>query len=55
VFRHFGGAGDFNPLVVYFQFLRLAKIYRFWSAFKHWKRGYKEPVERLTQEVLAHL
>src|SRR6266851_4362352 len=37
VFHHFGGAGDFNPLVVFFQPLRLAKIYRFWSAFKDWK------------------
>jgi len=55
VFHHFGGAGDFNPLVVFFQPLRLAKIYRFWSAFKDWKRGDKEPVERLTQELLASL
>jgi hypothetical protein len=55
VFHHFGGARDFNPLVVFFQPLRLAKIYRFWSAFKDWKRGHKEPVERLTHELLASL
>lgn len=55
VFHHFGGAGDFNPLVVLFQPLRLARFFRFWSAFKDWKRGYKEPVERLTQELLASL
>jgi len=55
VFHHFGGARDFNPLVVFFQPLRLAKIYRFWLAFKDWKRGYKEPVERLMKELLASL
>ena len=55
VFHHFGGAGDFNPLVVLFRPLRVAKIYRFWSAFKDWKRGHKEPVERLTQDLAARL
>ena len=55
VFHHFGGAGDFNPLVLFFKPLRMASIYRFWSAFKDWKRGYKEPVERLTQALVASL
>ena len=55
VFHHFGGAGDFNPLVVLFQPLRSARLFRFWSAFKDWKRGYKEPVERLRQELFASL
>ena len=55
VFHHFGGSSDFNPLVVLFHPLRLARMFRFWSAFKDWKRGYKEPVERLTQELLACL
>jgi hypothetical protein len=55
VFHHFGGAGDFNPLVVWFRPLRLAREFRFWSAFKDWKRGYKEPVERLRQELVASL
>jgi hypothetical protein len=55
VFHHFGGAGDFNPLVLLFKPLRIANIYRFWSAFKDWKRGYREPVERLTQELVASL
>ena len=55
VFHHFGGARDFNPLVVLFKPLRTANIYRFWSAFKDWKRGYKEPVERMTQELVASL
>ena len=55
VFHHFGGAGDFNPLVVLFQPLRAARVFRFWSAFKDWKRGYKEPVEKLCQELSASL
>jgi len=55
VFHHFGGAGDFNPLVVFFRPLRLVRIYRFWSAFKDWKRGHKEHVERLTREIAASL
>ena len=55
VFHHFGGARDFNPLVVLFKPLRIASIYRFWPAFKDWKRGYKEPVERLTQELVESL
>ena len=55
VFHHFGGAGDFNPLVVAFRPLRFARVFRFWSAFKDWKRGYKEPVERLRQELFASL
>jgi len=55
VFHHFGGEGDFNPMVVLFRPLRLAKMFRFWSAFKDWKRGYREPVERLRQELIASL
>ncbi|MGB9075086.1 MAG: hypothetical protein WCC22_20795 [Terriglobales bacterium] len=55
VFHHFGGAGNFNPLVVLFRPLRVARMFRFWSAFNDWKRGYKEPVERLRQELSASL
>jgi hypothetical protein len=55
VFHHFGGARDFNPLVVLFQPLRLAKVFRFWSAFRDWKHGDQEPVDRLRQELIAAL
>ena len=55
IFRHFGGAREFNPLVVLFRPLRTAKLFRFWSAFNDWKRGYTEPVERLRQEITAIL
>jgi len=55
VFHHFGGAGNFNPLVVLFRPLRSARVFRFWSAFKDWKRGYEEPVEKLRQELCQSL
>lgn len=55
VFHHFGGAGDFNPLVVLFEPLRAARVFRYWSAFKDWKQGYKGHVEQVTQDLLAYL
>jgi hypothetical protein len=55
LFRRFGGTRDFNPLVVLFRPLQRARIFRFWPAFKDWKRGYREPVERLRQELLSAL
>lgn len=55
LFHHFGGAGDFNPLVLLFKPLRRVSIYRFWSAFRDWKRGYEEPAKRLTQELASSL
>jgi hypothetical protein len=55
VFHHFGGTRDFNPLVLLFRPLRSAKVFRFWSVFIDWKRGYKEPVERLRQDLFAVL
>jgi hypothetical protein len=54
-FRFFGGGRDFNPLVVLFRPFRRAKVLRFWSAFRDWKRGYREPLERLRQELLGVL
>lgn len=53
VFYRFGGDRDFNPLVVLFRPLRRARTFRFWPAFKDWKHGYREPVERLRQELLS--
>ena len=53
--RHFGGRYGFNPLVVLFRPFRLARVFRFWSAFKDWKHGYREPVERLRQDLLITL
>src|SRR6266576_5096861 len=55
VFHHFGGGREFNPLVMLFRPVRLARVFRFWSAFKDWKRGYREPVDRLRQDLLNAL
>ena len=55
VFHRFGGARDFNPLVVLFRPFQRARTFRFWPAFKDWKRGSREPLERLRQELFAAL
>ena len=55
VFHHFGGAGAFNPLVILFRPFRPARAFRFWLPFRDWKRGYREPVERLRQELVLML
>jgi hypothetical protein len=55
VFRSFGGGRDFNPLVVVFRPFKTAEVFRFWSAFKDWKRGYTEPVERTRNDLLVRL
>jgi hypothetical protein len=55
VFRSCGGGRDFNPLVVFFRPWRRARVFRFWSAFKGWKRGYTGPLERLKEELVLAL
>jgi hypothetical protein len=55
VFQCFGGKREFNPLVVLFRPFHRARTFRFWSPFKDWKRGYREPVERLRQELFSAL
>ena len=55
VFRSFAGEQEFNPLVVIFHPLRRARLFRFWLAFKDFKRGYKGPVERMKTEITLSL
>jgi hypothetical protein len=55
VFRCFGKGREFNPLLVRFSPFRRARIFRFWLPFKDWKRGYREPVERMRQELFSIL
>jgi hypothetical protein len=55
VFHSFGGRREFNPLVIVFRPFARAKRFRFWQPFQDWKRGYKEPVERLRQELFVAL
>jgi len=53
--RHFGGSREFNPLVLLFRPMRAVQTFRFWYAFKEWKRGYTEPVDKLRQELMSAL
>jgi len=55
VLRTFGGATEFNPLVIVFRPFRRVQLFRFWQPFKEWKRGYTEPVERLTNDLRLSL
>ncbi len=55
VFRSFAGAYAFNPIVILFRPFRRAAIFRFWDAFRDWKRGYTEPVQRLRNDLLSKL
>jgi len=55
VFHCFAGGREFNPLVVLFRPFHRARAFRFWGPFNDWKRGYREPVERLRQELFSVL
>ena len=54
VFYFFGGTRDFNPLAVVFRPFRLAKVFRFWSAFKDYKHGKVEVIEKLADDLLEY-
>lgn len=54
-FHRFAGAREFNPIVVVFRPFRLAKVFRFWSAFKDFKQGYREPVDMVREELSSIL
>jgi hypothetical protein len=54
-FRLFGGHKAFNPLIVLFRPFRRARKYRFWPAFREWKQGNRQAVERLKVEVAQAL
>ncbi|HLY62910.1 MAG TPA: hypothetical protein VKV95_19365 [Terriglobia bacterium] len=55
VFRAFGRDRDFNPMVLLFKPLRLAKVFRFLPAFKDWKHGHPETLERLRHDLTLAL
>jgi hypothetical protein len=54
-FRVQGGYRNFNPLVIHFRPFRPAQQFRFWAAFKDWKHGDKNAVERLRQQLTSVL
>lgn len=55
VFRFFSGDGEFNPMVIVFRPLRLAKKFQYWRAFKDYKHGKAEAVEAITRELFDYL
>jgi hypothetical protein len=54
-FRHFGGHRNFNPIAIVFRPFHFAKTYRFFEAFKEFKRGNFENVENLKRKLFEAL
>jgi len=50
-FRYFGGYRNFNPIAIVFRPFHLVKTYRFFEAFKEFKRGDPRRVEELRKEL----
>jgi hypothetical protein len=55
VFRTLGGRSNFNPMVVLFRPFRRAMVLRFFSAFKDWKHGNTDNVDKLRRDLIAAL
>jgi hypothetical protein len=55
VFRTFGRSRNHTPMVVIFQPLRRARVFRFLPAFKDFKHGHTENVEQLRRELMLAL
>jgi hypothetical protein len=47
LFRVFGGTREFNPMAIVFEPLRWPRRFRFYKAFRSFKRGQPEEVEAL--------
>jgi len=55
LFRVFGGTREFNPIAIVFQQLRWPLRFRFYRAFRSFKHGQPEDVERLRLEFFRLL
>lgn len=55
VFRTFRPQHDFNPMVVLFRPLWRARGFSFLPAFKDWKYGHTEKLERLRRDLMLAL
>jgi hypothetical protein len=55
LFRVFGGTRDFNPIAIVFEPLQWPRRFRFYKAFRSFKHGRPEEVERLRQEFFRLL
>jgi hypothetical protein len=51
-FKLYGGTRDFNPMAIVFRPFRLHKIFRFYKAFKDFKHGQTEPLEKIRPDFL---
>ena len=49
-FNHFGGRRNFNPLAIVFKPFRFNKEFRFYEAFKEYKNGTTEKLEKIKRE-----
>jgi len=49
LFRHFGGYREYNPLAIYFRPLRPHRRFRFWQAFRDYKHGKSDSLQRIEQ------
>jgi hypothetical protein len=55
LFRFFGGTREFNPMAIVFKPFLWPRRFRFYRAFRAFKRGRPEEVDQLRQEFLALL
>jgi hypothetical protein len=55
LFRVFGGSRQFNPIAIVFAPWRWPRTFRFYKAFRSFKHGRPEDVERLRLEFFAQL
>ncbi|MBL8099103.1 MAG: hypothetical protein JNK81_07960 [Anaerolineales bacterium] len=49
-FNHFGGSRNFNPLAIIFKPFRFNREFRFYEAFKEYKHGKTEKLEKIKKE-----
>lgn len=54
-FRYFGGSREFNPLAVVVRPLRWGRTFRFWQAFRDFKHGNHQALEKTEAELFAYL
>jgi hypothetical protein len=50
-FRYFGGHRNFNPMVIIIRPFRFAKTYRFYEAFRDFKHGNAQKVEKIKGDL----
>ena len=54
-FRYFGGYRNFNPIAIVFRPFHFVKTYRFFEAFKEFKRGDRKKVEEIRKEFFDYM